>query len=545
MFAINKKKIGEKKRLVLTDVNDRLAKYGFLSDDGKKHLKGIKTPEEKEKKIDSLRKAKITDNLGDEEMYESLKGWLVPQGYPKPKVHYRMIVESHDLNVEESYHWFLEQMKVDFAYKVEKVVDTYTASEASSYFGLLQSRLGAQQSNVSNYLKGISEMVKGLFQIVREIRLINTRLELYNDTGYYEIKDNKIIKKDKKKDHNISEMTLKDVWVSQVEGGTKNPASVLGLAQTVGFTILPDLFYKVIIKDEENIDEEVEALKFNFSVRRVLKEKLKQYYLWKKESFRELDIRKKFMVRYLRQHYDTVLLYLSWIKPYLRYIRKLQGGGPDKMDNEEELISSFEGTFIEIEVLGRTPGPSHGKFYPISVLSIEYRVKPETSFSAQEYQHKGPIHIGRMEVNLRGYSWTEEQVQAYKKFRMDDNLELLSSIDDSIKSAIDSLGDELKNYLKEAGEKFETAAPPEEKKKKEDTMTFTQAVEPFTGVFFGFVDIFKGFGIGGFDFSGDKKNAEEQKYKDDNDKKGAEGIAKGQTWLMYKNYKKGHKLLTF
>src|SRR3989338_6821164 len=113
-------------------------------------------------------------------------------------------------------------------------------------------------------------MIKALFQIVREIRIIDERLAYYIDT--YEGRPNAM----------SSEITLKGVWIDQVEGGVKNAASVYGLAQSVGFSILPDLFFRIRIKDVDKLDNQVDALEFNEKVKEVIRRKLRQFYEWKK-----------------------------------------------------------------------------------------------------------------------------------------------------------------------------------------------------------------------------------------------------------------------
>jgi hypothetical protein len=62
-------------------------------------------------------------------------------------------------------------------------------------------------------------------------------------------------------------------------------------------------------------------------------------------------------------------------------------------------------------------------------------------------------------------------------------LDLMSTIDKSVEEAMNSLGDELKKYLKEAGEQMELPQEemPEEKK--------PSVLEPFTGVLGGFKEV--------------------------------------------------------
>ena len=58
-------------------------------------------------------------------------------------------------------------------------------------------------------------------------------------------------------------------------------------------------------------------------VKTVLKRKLFQYINWKEKSEKELHSRRAFQLKYLRQHWSVIRLYMSWIKPYLKSASRL------------------------------------------------------------------------------------------------------------------------------------------------------------------------------------------------------------------------------
>src|SRR3989338_3478248 len=257
-------------------------------------------------------------------------------------------------------------------------------------------------------------MLKALFQIVRELRVIDERI------GYYKHTFNR------KSDEETagSEITLKGVWVDQVEGGTKNAASVYGLAQTVGFSVLPDLFFRIrgndvggdkvkpeeydafVQKVVEDVDRKVNTMEgFNEKVKEVVKRKLTQYYEWKLRTYKELDARRKFTLKYMRQHYDTIKLYMGWIKPYLRNIIRLQMA--ERLlhgERAKDLITAFEGSLIEVEVLAVKHQESK-KFHPCVLVNLFHRTTPSMVYVQEGYQ-RGPGHTGKFDMVLRGYVWS-------------------------------------------------------------------------------------------------------------------------------------------
>ncbi|MBR9676311.1 hypothetical protein GOV05_04855 [Candidatus Woesearchaeota archaeon] len=464
----------------------------------------------------------------DEELWEFQS--LVdagPSGYPQPIRHYELLIERQGENLESAYYFLYQLIGVDIGHRIEKIIDTYAASQASSQFGNLQARLSMQQGQISQYLKGISDMVKGLFQLVRELRIIEERLQFYFDT-YDDESGNK----------DSSEIVLKGLWVDQVEGGAKNPSSVYGLAANVGFTILPDLFFRIRVKNAKRIDERVDELKFNEKVKEILKRKLRQYHEWKKRTFSELKTRKQFLIKYLRQHYESIQLYISWIKPYLRNVKNLQMA--KKLESNNELISSFESNISEIEFLGIKKGK--GGYNSVAVVNMLHRSRPELNYHAQEYQNKGPTHTGKLRLNIRGYAWTDKQIEDYKEYKLNEDLELLSTVDESIQAAMDALGDDLKKYLKTKGEEIDKPITSKKKKVRQPG-----AADPFLSVFKGFAELGRSFfpAKPKSDGSGEKKPTKKDVWQSKKDIVGSVKTAEVVTWLAFKNFKKGNGMLTW
>ncbi|MBN2368451.1 hypothetical protein JXC34_05525 [Candidatus Woesearchaeota archaeon] len=444
--------------------------------------------------------------FNDQESFEKFQHRIVPTEFPKPARRFRLVLEYPNFNIEQTYYWFLRYFNETWGFeKVEKVLDTMSPSVSSSIFGNLQTRLGAQQGQASQYLKGISEMIKGLFQIVRELRIIDERLQYYYDSDGD--------KQGKKENSLSSEIVLKGLWIDQVEGGTKNPGSVYGLANTMGFSILPDLFFR-IKTTKNNIETTVDKLKFNAKVREVLKRKLRLYYEWKQRTKGELLTRRRFEINYLRQHYDVIRLYISWVKPYLRNVRRLQLYEKN-MDNPN-IIKAFETQIIELETLfirddfGK--GGKSGSSTAVISLHIFFRVKPELAFHSYEYQHKGPIYTGMADITLRAYAWEKDKIDNYKKYRQDDELELMGSIDKSIEDAMHALGDDLKRYLKEADPTMMFPGDEVRQSDEEQQPSYPSILEPF-------MEVFKGFGEIGKAFSGGPKPAGKAKQEKPKKKK--------------------------
>jgi hypothetical protein len=451
---------------------------------------------------------------------EETRGTTLKTGFPKPARRYRVHYEGYNVSIEEPYFWVLHYLRYFAGFPhVDKITDVFAAAENSAFFGASQQRLGLQQDKVSQFLATIGKMVRELFQLVRELRILDERLGYYADS-YTTSRSSE-----------SAEITLKGTWVDMVEQGAKNPASVYGMAREVQFTTLPDLFFSTHPIKQEDVDDVVESERgaFNRKVREVLKRKLRSFLAWKEHTFEELKNRRVFTLKFLRQHYEVIKMYMVWVKPYLRNIQRLQ---LDQTKTETaDLLVAFESSMIEVEILARKPG----KVNECILIHYLFRTRPEMNYT-QEYQ-RGPIHLGRVEIDFRAYAWTEKEIENYKKMRNQEDFQLLSVIDTSVKAAMESLGDELMRYLDEAGEEMGAKAEKESQK--------SSLSSPYTSIFKGFTDMFKGFKV-----PKEVKKARQKPKKNDIFKLGiarktAQDNAKDIMWTIYDHFKKHHNMLNW
>ena len=452
---------------------------------------------------------------------EEFRGEKIKTGYPKPARRYRLHYEGYNVSIEEPYFWTLHYLRYFGGFpKIDKITDVFAAAENSAFFGASQQRIGLQQDKVSQFLATIGKMVRELFQLVREMRILDERLSYYADSYT------------SSPSAESAEITLKGIWVDLVEQGAKNPASVYGMAREVQFTTLPDLFFSTHPKKQEDVDVVVEKERgqFNRKVREVLKRKLRAFLAWKEHTYEELKNRRKFTLKYLRQHFEIIRMYMTWVKPYLKNIQRLQ---LDQSKTETpDLIVAFESSMIEVEILAIKPA---GQFNQCILMHYLFRTRPEMSYS-QEYQ-RGPLHLGRIEMDFRAYAWTDKEIENYKKLREQEDFQLLGVIDGSVRAAMEALGDELMRYLKEAGEEFE--------EKKEMPKAPVKRSGPFMSVFEGFAELFTSFKMQKELKKGKKKPTQTDVMKMAIARKNAESAVKKVMWNTYHHFKKQHDMLNW
>ncbi|HSU72394.1 MAG TPA: hypothetical protein VLJ21_00920 [Candidatus Binatia bacterium] len=442
--------------------------------------------------------------------------------YPKPVNRFRVILEGPNASIEGVYFWCLTHFRMIGFPVVDKISDIFTASEASSLFGAGQQRLGLTQDRVMQFLRVIHDMVRSLSVYVRELRAIGERLSYYEKA------------KQKGSESDSAEKTLKGYFVDLVEGGSKSPASVFGLAQQVGFVILPHLFFETRqFPGESDGDfwKRVDSLEKDFpkDTITVLRRKLTQYHTWKKATEVELTRRRSFLLRYFRQYYSTIKLYMNWVKPYLKVINRL--GMNLERNTQAEIVRAFETSLVEIEILGRKA--EKDGFESCILMTFQYRTKPSMSITTPDFQHRGPVHVGEAEVTWRSYGWNELDVKKFKQLREQEDFELLTGIDETLKSALEGVDEDLRKYLEESEKE---AFPKEEKKEEKPPVRMFEPIismargtkETAQAIGGGFEDVFRIFFPAG--------------AKTEDARDGASKGAKKWCFIHYKNFKKSHGL---
>ncbi|MBW2985838.1 hypothetical protein KY333_00555 [Candidatus Woesearchaeota archaeon] len=516
----------------MTVGSKRMILYGFYNDSFKKAYPNFdKSTDAEKNKLLSTMSDKDAEGFADHEIFELEKYQMVPQTYPTPKNRYYVVYESPHESIEPIYFFCYNLLTAGGYPKVYKITDIFTASEHSSFWGAATARLGLASDKVSQYMATIGQFIrKDLFQLVRDIRWIDERIEFHEDS---------------RKGIESAEITLKGIWCDMVDGvvqGQRVGANIFQLATQLQFTSLPNWFFALHPQKVEDIDDMINDPKKVDSTRVVkdlLRRKLNQYLVWREANFKELKQRRNFELKYLRQNYNVIKMYLTWLKPYLRHIERL-GTDVTKLSSAE-LIAAFESSMIEIEILAVKIPEGNSQYFDCLLETFEYRTKPSMSFTQETPgYHRGPMHMGEAKISWRAYAWTQEQIDNFIKMKDKEDVELLKTIDSSIKATLDAIGEDLEKYLEQAGETAEAKdiKAPEPKR--------ASAFEPFQAVGKGFGDMFSSF----VPITWKHKEKKKKPTKQDIAKLAAEakkaaGSAVASSYANYKYFKKAHKMLTW
>ena len=344
---------------------------------------------------------------------------------------YDIVIENYQGSVEKHYFTILGLLN-DFGYTVLKTKDTFNSSITSSFWGSIEQRRTQQQEKAAQFIAYIGNMTRSMFQLIRTLRIMDQRFKLY-------------VQSKNGPDNESADIALKSLWVDQVEGGAKNPGSVTGMSMQVGFTLLPDIFFKALVQTKEDVAKKIEELKANNMGNErfygILRRKLTQYINWRDSTEEEYVTSRKFHLAYLRQHFNIIRTYLHWLEPYLRNVKRLDQKG----SRDTDILEMADTAISDIELFA-FKGKGFNKFIPTITVKFEYRTVPELAYQ-QEYQ-KGPIHVGRTHIIVEGNIKLADEIR--EKFRIDmkKDIKLLGDLTASSQA----FGDELDKYIKESKE---------------------------------------------------------------------------------------------
>jgi hypothetical protein len=457
----------------------------------------------------------------------------------------RLVIDSFGESPEKHYYYFINLFQAHptissgffgmKAKEIYKLKDQFDASVSSSFHGQIGTKISAIQGQVSNYLSQIGQLTKTLLPLVREVRMMDERMQYYKNS--YVSKDNRGKKDaDQKAQEKArqNEITLKSTWIEVVEQGMQNPNSVYSMSTKLGFVTLPDLFFatnplgKDAKEQKKNLEKVLGAMEeqhaLNKKVRDALTKKLTQYYTWKERTQIEMEHTWKFRLKSLKQHYNVINLYKSWLIPNLTTLKALQ------MKNDTtgfHIVSSFESSKLELELL--IDLKEKKGWHACVLVRMLYFTRPDLHYTSSG--QKQPIHAGRIEISIEPYVASKDDIEWYRKHCEKESLKLVSGTDvdigKDIESILNSLGEDVEKYLKEAEGK--------EEKKKKDKKPDKNLSDPFKEV----ANFFKQFKPGK-DGAPSRKDMEAKAAA----KKKQAGFAALMAWVAYDVFKKGNGMYT-
>lgn len=410
-----------------------------------------------------LKKA-IEKVLKDSKSKSSLKEAGMEDG--KPAASYKITYDAATNQLEPVYFWLLDFMQPFVSEPIQKVTDNFTSTPGSGHFAEMGQRATRMQEEGMKIMGMINQVIKTVLNLVYDLKEFEIRLEHYEDANS---------KDEKTKEAGM--LALKQIWLDNVDM-KRGRGSIHQMSYEMGFTTLREVFMIA------NTIEDVKNNKIvNDQVKRILIPRMSEFLKW--ADYSEKELRKRFSIErsYLKTEVESLKLYTSWVRPYLKAAEQLRQRG---FDMNPALVNAFNTTMFELVLFGRgkidfakavaakklPDGFSRYKmkreYYSCYVISFIFRGLPQKVTQ----QHYG--FGGRVDIGFDGYALNEEELKLIerelKKQDLEDGLKFVQQATDQ---SLEELKEDLDHFLDDD----------KEKKKKDGEEKSAENANPFSALF--------------------------------------------------------------
>ncbi len=387
-------------------------------------------------------------------------------GLESPTEKHLLVYDAFSQNLEPIYFWILDYINKEYK-SSEKLVDNFVAAAGSGYFSELQQRATRMQEEAMKIFGTANTVLRSVLNIVYDLKEFETRLELYDK--YAKLNE---------REKGEALLSLKQIWLDSVDikrGNSSIKALAVGGANQPNFITLIDAFMSV------DNPKDIEKLDLNDRVKRILEQRIPDFFKWIEVSERELRKRFEIEKNYLKSQVSSLQIYARWIKPYLKAAKDLE----QRADPTAALVNSFNTAVFELTLLGKGDYNPEGdiqqgelpksfrylpklrKYTPIVIVEFRFRAAPDRSD-----QRGGFGYRGRAEIIFTSYSLNEDELKVLKQeIEKDDVGDMFKLIEDATTNSLGEIKADIDHYLNA------------DKKDKEEGEKENDDINPFSALF--------------------------------------------------------------
>lgn len=451
----------------------------------------------------------------------------------RPVASHTLIFQSQQAQLEEIYFWILDFMS-SIGWKMEKIVDNFTASPGSGQFSELSMKATKMQEEGMKILGGLNQVVKSVLNLIYDLKEFEMRLKQYEEASSED---------PKKKQEGL--LALKQIWLDNVDI-KRQRGSIHMMAAELGFTTIREAFMMANTQEDlDKMNDDNGGGIINDQVKRILIPRINEFNTWVNYSRKELQKRFDIEKSYLKSQVETIKMYSAWMKPYFEAAEKLKQQG---FDNNAALVNAFSTSMFELQLFGKKSVSedssykgagfkSRRGYNQVILIKLEYR-----GHVSQRVTQRGDYGFamgGKVEMKFDAFVLNDEELEAAQKLVEKESLASgLSFSADVADDALKTLKEDLDYFLKSDEEKKKEEEAKEAEKKDDKK---SQDINPFTALFGGGKKKEKAKSSS----SGEKKEVVPEEIKKDNYVEktmraaAIEEVA-GKLYLVYDLYKKTH-----
>jgi hypothetical protein len=320
--------------------------------------------------------------------------------------------------------------------------------------------------------------LRSVLNILYDLKEFKMRLKEYEN---YHSKD--------KETKSASLLALKQIWMDQVDFAKRGNTSLKVMAQQFDYVTLLDAFMSADTMDKVNLPPEKGGLDLNDRVRRILQQRLQEFFFWVDQSESELKKRFEIEKAYLKSQVSSLKLYARWAKPYLDASIKLEGNAKETAD----IVTTFNTAVFQLTLMGVSPYEILGdvnqgelpksflkmqqnkllrKYNSIVIVEFKFRSAPDRSDQRGGYGFRGKV-----DIIVTSYTLNDDELKTLKAMIEQDNLgDIMTLIGGATTDSIGNIQGDIDDLL---GEKKQDSK--EENKKAADDNPFSALFSFFAG----------------------------------------------------------------
>ncbi len=397
---------------------------------------------------------------------EATKNPLDKWGLKSPSQQHELSYDSTSESLEPLYFWILDFLEKT-GHRIEKITDNFASSPGSGHFSEIGQKATRMQEEAMKMLGATNQVVKSILNLVYDLKEFKILLTTYDE-----------LKSQDPQVKSAAMLSLKQRWMDLVDQAKRGTTSIKQLAAQFDYVTLIDAFMAA------DSLKRVNEMDLNDRVKRLLQQRISDFFKWLEESEKELRKRYQIEKRYLKSQVNTVKLYARWIAPYLKAARKLENVEPEDGTRQAGLVSAFNTSIMELVLLAKKDYDPKDDVKTGTLPKVFEEIKTRRYYSLVfvDFNFRGlPYRIsqrgdwsfgGRTDMKFKSYSLNEEELGVLKKVierdRFGDVMKLIEGVTSETLAEIQNDIDAFLN---------------EDEKKEEEKEKSSEDINPFTALF--------------------------------------------------------------
>ncbi|MDD5499997.1 MAG: hypothetical protein PHT91_03945, partial [Candidatus Nanoarchaeia archaeon] len=338
-------------------------------------------------------------------------------------IKYDIEVHSPFEKPEKFYSMVLNELRYFDLKNIQKVSQFLDASPTSGFYGDISQRKAYAKENVDKAMGIINGIIQTITKLIYSLREFDSVLDIF-----------KKLESNDKLDVFAAEQNLRRIFLDEVDMKKGRGAMYqMQVSQGMEYVNLVDSFLTV-----ENL-KDVDDLKSNDRVKRILKGRFQEYELWKKSFKKDIVSRKEIQKQYLKSQVESLKMQLDWIKPHYAVLKQLdiKSGA-----NNPDLLVGFDTMQINTKIRCVVGGEKENSLVT-GFLDVDFEFKTNP-YQVRTEQGTSFHHRFGTKITYTPYVLRNDD---YEKFIKNEAMKEIDFFKDIVGDSLKAISEDLEKYL--------------------------------------------------------------------------------------------------